>query len=74
MSKQYILASPLSDKIIGPFEEFKEAEEVLNSINEIICFTQQQWNLRTIIKPTPENLTEVIKELKRYYCYKKKFP
>lgn len=67
MAAQYILLSPISKTIVGPFEDVKQAEKVLNSINKMIYFTTQQWTMQTITIPTADNLLKIEADIKRLY-------
>ena len=63
----YVLLSPINKTIVGPFEDVKQAEKVLNSINNIIYFMTQKWTMQTITIPTPDNLQAIEADLKRLY-------
>lgn len=67
MTTQYVLLSPINKTIVGPFEDVKEAEKVLNSINTIIYFVNQKWTMQTITIPTLDNLQAIESDLKRFY-------
>ena len=65
--QQYILCSK-TNIVVGPFEDFKQAESALESINKIVYFVTQKWTIQKITLPTAENLQWIEENLKRIYA------